>query len=43
MAFDDDNNEAKKQDTLGTIVVGFISRLVIVSFKIEKTVWLCFD
>jgi hypothetical protein len=43
MAFDDDNNEANKRDTLGTVVAGFISRLVIVSFRIERTILLCFD
>ena len=42
MAYDD-NDEAKERYTLGTIVAGFISRLVIVSFRIETTIWLCFD
>jgi hypothetical protein len=42
-AFDDDDSEAKERNTLGTIVAGFISRPVIVSFKIERTIRLCFD
>jgi hypothetical protein len=43
MAFDDGNNEAKNRDTLGASVAGFISRLVIVGFRIERIIWLCFD
>ena len=43
MVSDDESDEVEKRDALGKIVAVFISRLVIVSFKIEKTIWLCFD
>ena len=37
------DSSARKRDTLGRVVAVFISRLVIVGFTIERTVWLCFD
>jgi len=39
MAFDDDDSEAEARYTIAR----FISQLVIVSFKIVTTIWLCFD
>ena len=39
MAFDDDYSEAEARYTIAR----FISQLVIVSFKIVTTIWLCFD